>query len=270
MIKSSFEFEILVHGSSAKEYYHNGKNYIEGKQGSHFSLRMKNNSNSKALFIPTVDGLSIISGKEGSFKSQGYIVNAYDSVTIDGWRTSDEKVSQFYFSTPEKSYAMKVKKGGNLGVIGCAVYKEKERVQIIEKIIKEYIPYQVKPYQFPINSGPWYSYTCTSIEPSSSDSQSIIGCSSALSVMTCATTLNASASTSKETRSTQALGTGFGEDKYSPITKVDFEREDKIAEIFTIYYNTREKLEELGVEFKKPVYIAPSAFPNEDGYCERP
>jgi len=259
MIKSSFEFEILVHGSSAKEYYHKGKNYIEGKKGSHFSLRMKNNSGSKALFIPTVDGLSIISGKEGSFKSQGYIVNAYDSVTIDGWRTSDDKVSQFYFSTPEKSYATKIKKGGNLGVIGCAVYKEKERVQIVEKIIKEYIPYNPQPYQFP-NSGPWYSYTCASLN--TSQPASIMNCSSALSASACGT--------SSETRSPQALGTGFGEDKYSPVTKVDFERADNVAEVFSIYYNTREKLEEIGVEFRKPVYVAPSAFPNEDGYCERP
>lgn len=263
MIKSSFEFEVLVHGSSTKEYYHEYKTYIEGKKDSHFSLRMKNNSNSKALFIPTVDGLSIISGKEGSFKSQGYIVNAYDSVTIDGWRTSDEKVSQFYFSTPEKSYATKVKKGGNLGVIGCAVYKEKEHVKIIEKIIKEYIPYEVKPYVFPpLNSGPWYSYQCSSLSQSEP-----------ASIMTCATSLNASASptSNKFSRSvSQGLGTGFGEDKYSPITKVDFERDDKITEIFTIYYNTRENLEALGVEFRKSVYVAPSAFPNEDGYCERP
>ena len=263
MIKSSFEFEILVHGSSTKEYYHKGRNYIEGKKGSQFSLRMKNNSSSKALFIPTVDGLSIISGKEGSFKSQGYIVNAYDSVTIDGWRTSDDKVSQFYFSTPEKSYATKVNKGGNLGVIGCAVYKEKERVKIIEKIIHEYIPYEPKPYQFP-NSGPWYSYTCSNL----SDNQPA-------SIMSCASAVGASASPtsnkfSRGVSQAQGLGTGFGEDKYSPITKVDFEREDKIAEVFSIYYNTRENLEELGVEFRKPVYVAPSAFPKEDGYCERP
>ena len=34
--------------------------------------------------------------------------------------------------------------------------------------------------------------------------------------------------------------------------------------------SVKEKLEARGVEFRKAVYIAPSAFPNEDGYCERP
>ena len=263
MIKSSFEFEILVHGSSAKEYYHDGKHYIEGKKGSHFSLRMKNNSNGKALFVPTVDGLSIISGKEGSFKSQGYIVNAYDSVTIDGWRTSDEKVSQFYFSTPDKSYASKVNKGGNLGVIGCAVYKEKERVKVIEKIIHEYIPmpYEIKRSDpiFPVQPWTFYSTSGTSNIPNN------ITCNA----MNCSSVAATSLS-KQETRSAQGLGTGFGEDKYSPITKVDFEREDKVSEVFSIYYNTRENLEALGIEFRKPVYVAPSAFPKEDGYCERP
>ena len=261
MIKSSFEFEILVHGSSAKEYYYNGKHYIEGKKGSGFSLRMKNNSNGKALFIPTVDGLSIISGKEGSFKSQGYIVNAYDSVSIDGWRTSDEKVSAFYFSTPEKSYAKKVNKGGNLGVIGCVVYKEKERVQVIEKIIREYIPmpYEKQTPQFP--NIPWYTVNCSNSQIPTND----VNC-----FMTCASASGSSMNMSNTPKASQGLGTGFGEDKYSPITKVDFERESSPSEVFSIYYNTRENLEALGIEFRKPVYVAPSAFPKEDGYCERP
>ena len=263
MLKSNFEFEVLVHGSSAKEYYYKGSYYIEGKEGSNFSLRMRNNSSSKALFIPTVDGLSIISGKEGSFKSQGYIVNAHDSLTIDGWRTSDNKVAQFFFSSEKKSYAKKIKKGGNLGVIGCAVYKEKETFPVVlEKIIKEYIPYPKMPEfpkfpSWPSNIPQWTVYS------TQETSQPNIN----LGSVTCASAIN---DCSNLNVSGTKLGTGFGEDKYSPVVKVEFDREENVSEVFTLYYNTRKNLEELGIEFRKPVYVAPSAFPNEDGYCKRP
>jgi len=257
MLKSNFEFEVLIHGSSTKEYYHNGSYYIEGKKGSTFSIRMKNNSNKKALFVPTVDGLSVISGKEGSFKSQGYIVSAYDSITIDGWRTSDSKVSQFFFSSPEKSYAVKIDKGGNLGVIGCVVYREKEKepIQIVEKIFKEYIPYI--PWTPSINDS-WNVFTSSTPSPSATS----------CSYHTSSTTDNSVRG--NNVNQLQGLGTGFGEDKYSPITKVEFEREDSPKEVFSLFYNTKENLEKIGVEFKKPVYVAPSAFPNEEGYCKRP
>ena len=75
---------------------------------------------------------------------------------------------------------------------------------------------------------------------------------------------------SAKATSSAGLGTGFGQDKYSPVTTVDFEKEGSPSEVFSIYYNTRENLEAIGVEFRRAVYVTPSAFPNEDGYCERP
>jgi len=251
MQKSSYEFEVLVNGHSAKEYYQDGKTYLEGKEGSRFSLRMRNNSSSRVLFVPTVDGLSILNGKEGSFKSRGYIVGAYDSTTIDGWRTSDDKVAEFFFSSPKGSYAKKMGKGGNLGIIGCAVFKEKHK----EKEIV-YAPIII---QNP-NNNPWWGSTYTTIASNCSGSFPLSMQNASLNSVKAFSCANAGSD----------LGTGFGQDKYSPTTSVDFDRADSPTEIFSFYYNTRQNLEAMGVEFHKPVYVSPSAFPNEDGYCERP
>ena len=273
MLKSNFEFEVLIHGSSAKEYYHKGSHYIEGKEGTKFSLRMRNNSNHRVLFVPTVDGLSIMSGKEASFKSKGYIVDAYDALTIDGWRTSDDKVAQFFFSSPKQSYAQKIDKGGNLGVIGCAVFKEKERIQVIEKIIEKHIPYPVfhgpkhqcnNSYCFSCNSSETLTYTsATALTPCSAGGEVINNFFSQSSPT--GSSMNVSCNVSSA-----GLGTGFGQDKYSPVITVDFDKEESPAEIFSIYYNTRKNLEDLGIEFRKVVYVTPSAFPEESGYCKRP
>jgi len=269
MLKSNYEFEVLVNGHGAKEYYHNGNYYVEGKEGSRFSLKMRNNSGHRVLFVPTVDGLSIMSGKEASFRSRGYIVNSHDSLTIDGWRTSDDKVAEFYFSKPKESYASKISKGGNLGVIGCAVFKEKERVKIIEKVIKEKeyipVPYPVYP-QYP---NPWYwaTYTTDSSQPTYTTTSSGWNGTNTSTMNYVGTSATGSANMKT---SIAGLGTGFGGDKYSPVVKVEFDQEESPIEVFTLYYNTRENLEAAGVEFRKAVYVTPSAFPNEDGYCEKP
>lgn len=270
MIKSNYEFEVLIHGSAAKEYYHEGSYYIEGKQGSRFSLKMRNNSNERALFVPTVDGLSIMDGKEGSFKSGGYIVNAYDSLTIDGWRTSDDNIAEFFFSTPKESYAKKMSKGNNLGVIGCAVFKEKEKVKVVEKIIieKEQCNHHHCNWNCP---NYWPTFTVNS----GSNGGSAFFTSTSLNCNTSGTYELSSASLKSTTKSSSmdmsaGLGTGFGQDKYSPVITVEFEKESSPTTVFSLFYNTRHNLEAMGVEFKKPVYVAPSAFPKENGYCKRP
>ena len=287
MLKSNFEFEVLVNGRGVKEYYHKGSNYIEAKEGSRFSLKMRNNSGHRVLFVPTVDGLSIMSGKEASFSSRGYVVGAYDSLTIDGWRTSDDKVAEFFFSSPKGSYATKMDKEGNLGVIGCAVFKEK--VKEPEVIIKkEYIP---MPYPSYPSYPHWHSWPNTipcycgngtaGITSTSTNTMGNLSYGGGTGILGTPTTSNNAiynvSSTSNASNHSyfaqqvsSGLGTGFGEDKYSPVTTVSFDKEETPTAIFTILYNTKENLETMGVEFKKPVYVAPSAFPNEDGYCARP
>lgn len=257
MLKSNFEFQVLVNGSPAKEYYHQGSHYMEGKENSKFSIRLKNNSGSRVLFVPTVDGLSVMSGDKASFESRGYIVSAYDSITVEGWRTSDKNVAEFFFTHPKGSYAKKTKKGDNLGVIGGAVFKEKVKPRSNPTWEVTYAT--ATPPKYPdINQYPAVYFTTSGLNVSGGGS---VGSSLALS------SANA-ASNMMEVKA--SLGAGFGQDKYSPTIGVDFDKETSPEAVFSIFYNTRQKLEEIGVEFKKPVYITPSAFPNEEGYCKRP
>ena len=129
MKKSNYEVDIVVNGKPLKEYYHEGKTYIEGKKKTEFSLRIKNNGSAKIVAIPSVDGLSAMNGKIASFNSGGYVINGYDSIIIDGWRKSDKEVARFYFSDPEDSYSQRKGDGNNLGIIGVAVFQEKHDIQ---------------------------------------------------------------------------------------------------------------------------------------------
>lgn len=250
MIKNNYEVEVLVNGKPLKEYTHERRVYIEGKEGSTFSLRLRNNSSERKLFVPSIDGLSVMNGEECSFDSSGYIVRPYSSIIIDGWRVSDAEVAEFYFSSPKDSYRKRKKAGNNLGVIGVAVFEEKE---IPPKDTFINVPF---PRVFP--SGTPYPdkgiFYCQSLGMSRVDTRTV-------------TTM---ASNNSMLRSlSQDIGTGWGSNKKSDVVSVEFERSGSPVATYEIFYNTRAQLEKLGVNFhKEPLYVAPQAFPGQ--YCKPP
>lgn len=264
MTKNSFEVDVVVNGSAAKEYRKDGSTYIEGRKGQSFGIRIRNHSAERILAIPTIDGLSVIDGKTGSYESGGYVIGPFDSTTIHGWRTSDKEVAEFYFSDTKESYAAKTDNGGNQGVIGVAIYRGKQPIQytFVKEVIKETKPCPwcpLCPWQHQIENGtadisPWTWHTNTTHD---SNANNLLFCASC------------NPTNSFSNMAQQAIGTGFGETRHSEIEKVSFDR-DHIAEVFTIYYNTRSELEKLGINFRSDrlQYVAPQAFPGE--YCKPP
>lgn len=264
MLKQSYEVEVLVNGKPAKEYTHDGKILIEGRKGTRFSIRMRNNSYSRKLFVPTIDGLSIMNGEEGSYDSSGYIVQGNSSITIDGWRTSDKEVAEFYFSSPEDSYRKKMDRGNNLGVIGVAVFSELfQPVTVINNNIPYQSPYPDYPNRYwPGTSAPQW----TTMNSGAGSNTVSIGYKANSSMPTGAL-MNCSASSSNT--ASQDLGTGWGNQKNSEVVSVNFQRCNHPDTLFEIHYNTREQLESMGINFHKtPVYIAPQTFPGQ--YCKPP
>lgn len=285
MYKSSYEVEILINGKPAKEYRHEDKVYIEGRQGTRFSIKIRNNSFSRKLFVPTVDGLSVMNGEEGSYKSSGYIVKGYDSITIDGWRTSDKDVAEFFFSSPEGSYRKEMDKGNNIGMIGVAVFDEVYR-QPVYTISPCYHTHYAQTTNYP-----YWTNTCGGVNGctianagggggGATQGGGVGSGTSGLNSLTAqfnasnniqqaGNIKSAMCSANVGSSPAQALGTGFGDQKHSEVTSVSFERVSSPDVIFEIHYNTREELEKAGICFKKePLYVTPSAFPGQ--YCKPP
>ncbi len=140
------------------------------------------------------------------------------------------------------------------------MFKEKEcepQITVVKTYIKEY---PVQP------QWPWWGNNGIYMTSGTASSQSNM-------VMYASSSLSSGSNSTRGCSDLSAgIGTGFGDSKYAPVRTVDFERSSSNPDsLITIYYNTREKLEEMGVEFKRVVNVAPSAFPKEeDGYCIPP
>jgi hypothetical protein len=95
-----------------------------GQPQSRYSLAIANDTGSAFEVVASVDGLDVIDGRPASFAKRGYIVDPFSSVVIDGWRTSEDTVAAFRFSSVENSYAERMGDGRNVGVIGAAFFRE--------------------------------------------------------------------------------------------------------------------------------------------------
>jgi len=113
-------------GHLLKSRYWKGGRMVVGKKGKNYSIVVKNNSRSRLETVLSVDGLDVIDGKPASTKKRGYIVHPGKTMEVKGFRTSQDAVASFKFSSVNPSYA-NLRHGDtrNVGVMGLAVFTEK-------------------------------------------------------------------------------------------------------------------------------------------------
>lgn len=151
MQNNGIEVDIQVNGRTVTEFKHNSKVYIEGRDRSNFEIRMSNGTNKRKLFIPSVDGLSVVNGKPASNDSPGFVLEPRDEAVIPGWQLDQDTVAKFFFSLSQKKDSYSTQSGfgdANTGVIGVRVFEQakvkakpkntdKETIKQLRKEIKE-------------------------------------------------------------------------------------------------------------------------------------
>ena len=97
-----------------------------GEPGERYSLSVENHTGRRYEVVATVDGLDVLDGRDGSPDKRGYLIAAYSSVQIDGFRRSDDEVAAFRLGDVAHSYAASQGNARNVGVIGVAVFAERQ------------------------------------------------------------------------------------------------------------------------------------------------
>lgn len=261
------QVDILVNGKPVKQIAHNGRIFIVAKHGTPYEIRLKNNGTSRVLAVPSVDGLNVINGEESKSDGAGYIINGYGSYTIRGYRTSNDEVHPFEFSTKAQSYANKSENGDtrDCGVIGVAFHSEKI-APIKYKIIKEkeYVPYYPAPPYYP-----WTPYKQT--EP---DWMAMSGSSGNVMHSMLSNSCNSFSGDYDQQHMISAnncsldMGTKFSEESVQDsVVDSKFDINYELGRI-EIFYASRKVLESMGIPVDKASAVAfPSAF---KGFCKPP
>jgi hypothetical protein len=212
-------------GQALPIYMHRGQRYVAGEPGREYEIRIRNQSGGRILAITSVDGVNVVSGKTAAPDQSGYVINAYDSVSIDGWRKSLGEVATFYFTSLRDSYAARTGRPDNVGVIGVALFRE--------------APPPVAVAEEAAAAG---ANRASAPAPASA---------------------GAASDSSEKLRREQRLGTGHGERHASLAERIEFERATHRPEsIIRIFYDSRRNLLARGViRAPRVAERLPEAFP---------
>jgi hypothetical protein len=109
-------------------FQQSGRTYVMGAIGDRYRIRITNPTARRVEAVVSVDGLDAIDGKTARFEDKrGYVIPPYGDVTIEGFRTSLQQVATFRFASVRDSYAGRKGQDRNVGVIGIALFPERER-----------------------------------------------------------------------------------------------------------------------------------------------
>lgn len=248
---NQYELSLVINGQPLTEYQHQGMVFVEGRTNSSYELRIKNNSNEKIMAILSVDGLSVIDGKPAGADSQGYLVDAWQTLTVPGWTVDGDTAAKFQFGSANGSYSNRTGRGKkNVGVIGMMVFRPKVKL-VSPSVSINCIDHSFSPGYF----NP--TLTTDSVVPSGLRGYSI--CNSAM----LGGSLESAPSFAATSMAKSAnLGTEYGDATNFSTTTESFEKRDPNYPdaINCIYYDDANGLEARGIILPYR-NTSPQAFP---------
>src|SRR5215204_3233353 len=120
-----FSLEVLVGGSPLDVLYGRGRRYVEAREGAEYDLLVRNPLPVRVAVALSVDGLNTIDARRTSaWESSKWVIEPYGSIRISGWQMSSSRARRFYFTTERDSYAARLGRASDLGVITAVFFRE--------------------------------------------------------------------------------------------------------------------------------------------------
>ena len=250
-------------GVALDTYSHQGRQFVPGRPGDRFALRITNRSPNRVLAVTSVDGVNVVSGETASPDQAGYVLGPYQSFDVVGWRKSTSEVAAFYFTSIADSYAGRSGRPAHVGAIGVAVFRESAPPRRESSAAIAPAPRANSSSAGTADDSAGAPVQEAPATPRQTESESARGDDRARSAESAG---NASDSLAQPRRAApparQRIGTGHGERESSQVTMVDFRRASRsAAQLINVEYDTYENLAARGVIYSLPHAVVPNPFP---------
>lgn len=227
-------------GQLLPRYPSRGLAWIAGIPGHRYAVRMTNTSSERVLVVLSVDGVNAVSGENADPSQAGYVLAPWQSTEITGWRKSMEDVAQFVFTDLPDSYAARTGRPDNVGVIGIAVFRER----------------QVSQPSYPAYAPPYDAARASADKPAASSAGVPVAEPSAA---------ESRADAMNDNVARQRIGTGHGVREWSPVGRTEFVRASvSPAQVTQLRYDDVDALVTLGIipqPYGRRWTDGPDAFP---------
>ena len=240
-----YGLQIESDGVPLQTFYHRGSVWAEGVRGQRYAIRVFNRSSERVEAVVTVDGRNVVSGQNGDYRTQrGYVINPWDSVLIEGFRRAYSDGAEVTFSDVGAAYASRMGTPQNIGVIGVAIFREKAAPAPI--VVP---PRPPRPYP---SSAPKRSMESHSAAPEGARVEDMAGSSPEVT----------SRRSDNAHRTTQSIGTAYGDSRRSEAVKTTFTRQSQRPDArLVMYYDDHQGLVKRGVISVPPPRPTPDPFP---------
>ena len=230
-------------GQVLPEYRHRGQDWIAGVPGHRYSVRLTNTTGERVLVVLSVDGVNAVTGQTASPSQGGYVLEPWESAEIAGWRKSLDDIAQFVFTDLPDSYAARTGRPANVGVVGVAVFRE-----------RQLRPVYAPPPAPPIAGGMARNEARKAAASAASADRADRAMASEAEAMP------------------QRLGTGHGQREWAPVGQTEFVRATRSPQqVSQLRYDDADALVALGILPRYRVPYAgttPRAFPG--GFVQDP
>ncbi|HEU4664088.1 MAG TPA: hypothetical protein VFS55_08665 [Dokdonella sp.] len=235
-------------GQTLPTYADRGKLYVAGTPGHRYSVRLSNRTGARVLAVLSVDGVNAVSGQTADTSQTGYVLDAWESTEIAGWRKNLDEIAQFNFTALPNSYAARTGRPANVGVIGVAVFTERMPVWRTRERIANEAAKDAAPPPAPASAP----------EADMQRSESAAGAAAPS-----ASLAQAPARAKAESRAaTERLGTGHGAREYAHVDETTFERATSHpAETLAVWYDSYANLVAQGIIARPVARSEPQPFP---------
>ncbi len=121
-----FRLEILVDGRPVPAYHSRGACYVEALKGKDYQIRLHNPLDVRVAVALSVDGLNTIDARHtAAGEARKWVIGPHETVTISGWQTSLRDARRFFFTSEERSYAARLGRVEDIGIISAVYFRER-------------------------------------------------------------------------------------------------------------------------------------------------
>ena len=270
-------------------YFYHGEYWVAGRPGARYAIEIRNRLGERLLAVTSVDGVNVISGETAGWDQVGYVFDPEQRTEITGWRKSDAEVAAFTFTRTPSSYAARTGRPANIGVIGVALFRERQPQPVYAPSVIGGAPgrLQVPPSPAPASAPAIPSEsqaggrsvasnrqgaTTPAATPAAAPSPAPIAATGPEPILTTPSdlgrTLDAAGQDAisspplRERVISPKLGTGHGAREASFVTHTEFTRlQLEPNEVIRIHYDSLENLVAMGIVERPHHPIAPNTNP---------
>lgn len=226
----STPFEQFPTSSSGGDVY---RAYLKAERGAPYRIRVRNRSGERVGLVIAVDGRNIVSGARSDLKRNEamYVLEPWADAEYAGWRSNLSTINEFYFTDWRDSYAEAIGDRSARGVIAVAAFPEVVRYRPEPPIEPRFEP---RSYDDERRSEGARGKPSAQAPDRSAAAAPSIGS-------------NADSSRARAKSSESEAGTGYGERRWDPARRVEFEAQREASAKVFLKYEWPEKLCERGI-----------------------